>query len=91
MVQENEIIMAVLSLGVLTFIYLNDVHLKRVEAFKFLYAGFCAFSAGWVLTVLENFFYESLLNSLEHMSYAVGAILVAVWCWKVFGRVKVNK
>ncbi len=77
MVHENEIIMAVLSLGVLTFIYLNDVHLKRVEAFKLLYAGFCAFSAGWVLTVLEGFFFETVLNFLEHMSYAVGAILVA--------------
>ena len=91
MLQENEIIMAVLSLGVLTFIYLNDVRLKRVEAFKFLYAGFCAFSAGWVLTVLETFFFKSVLNFLEHMSYAVGAILVAVWCWKVFGKVKVDK
>ncbi len=91
MIQENEIIMAVLSLGVLMFICLNDTHLKRVEAFNFLFAGFCVFTAGWILTVLEGFFYESFLNVLEHMSYAVGAILVAIWCWKVYGKAKVNK
>lgn len=88
MVRENEIIMAVLSLGVLTFIYLNDVHLKRVEAFKLLFAGFCAFTAGWILTVLEGFFFETVLNLMEHMCYAAGGILLAVWCRRVFASVK---
>ncbi len=62
-----------------------------IEAFNFLFAGFCVFTAGWILTVLEGFFYESFLNVLEHMFYAVGAILVAIWCWKVYGKVRVNK
>jgi hypothetical protein len=42
----------------------------------------------WILTVLEGFFWENFLNYIDHACYAVGSVLVAVWCWKVFGSVK---
>jgi len=93
MIYENEIIMFMLGLGVLIFVLLNYFHLKRIPLFLVLLAGFCLLVVGWTLTVLEGFFpdnsrWNSSLNFLEHLSYAVSGIVVAVWCWSAFGRVK---
>jgi hypothetical protein len=41
-----------------------------------------------VLTVLEGFFWQGFLNYMEHMSYAMGSVSVAAWCWQVFGTGK---
>ncbi|MBW1801037.1 MAG: hypothetical protein JRJ85_09945 [Deltaproteobacteria bacterium] len=85
MIQENEIVMLLLGSGVFIFTLLNLPMLKRLQSWKVLIAGFYVLLAGWVLTVLEGFFWEGLLNYLEHMCYAGSALLVAFWCWKVFG------
>jgi hypothetical protein len=84
MVRENEIVMLILGLGVMIFILGNRLQLKRIPSADFLLLGFHILLAGWVLTVLEGFFWEELLNYLEHMCYSVGSMLLAAWCWKVF-------
>ena len=93
MIYENEIIMLVLGLGVLIFVLLNYFHLKRIPLFRVLLAGFYLLVVGWLLTVLEEFFpkdlfWNSSLNFLEHLCYAVSGIVFAIWCWVAFGRVK---
>ena len=93
MIYENEIIMLVLGLGVLVFVLLNYFHLKRIPLFGVLLAGFCLLVVGWALTVLEEFFvkdsfWNSSLNFLEHLCYAVSGIVIAIWCWSAFGRAK---
>jgi len=93
MIRENEIIMFMLGLGVLIFVLLNYLHLKRIPLFGVLLVGFCLLVLGWALTVLEGFFLEgffwnSSLNFLEHLCYAVSGIIVAIWCWTAFGRVE---
>ncbi len=85
MIEENEIVMLIIGLGVLIFVLGNRMQLKRIPSAGFLLLAFHALLAGWVLTVLEGFFWGELLNYLEHMSYAVASFLLAVWCWKVFG------
>jgi len=85
-IYEDEILMLVLGLGVLTFMFLNYSNLKRIALFKLLATAFCMFVAGWILTVLEGFFWENALNFLEHTCYAAGAIFMAIWFWKMFGR-----
>jgi hypothetical protein len=82
MIQENEIIMLVLGIGVLIFILGNRLSIQRVPESRILIAGFCVQLAGWLLTVLEGFFLEGVLNYFEHMCYAVSALLVAFWCFK---------
>jgi len=91
MVQENEIIMFVLGLGVFLFILANYYRLKRIPSIQFLIAGYCLFAAGWCLTILETFYWPTVLNYLEHISYAAGAIIMAIWSWSVFGRPKENR
>ena len=83
---ENEVVMLLLGVGVLVFILGNRQRLKNLPASKILFAAFYLMLAAWILTVLEGFFYEWLLNFIEHLCYAVSSIFVAVWCWMVFGR-----
>ena len=85
MVQENEIVMLILGLGVLVFVVANRTPLRRFQASGILMVGFYLLLAGWTLTVLEGFFWEGLLNYFEHTCYAIGSVLVALWCWRVFG------
>ena len=88
MVQENEVVMIVLGLGVLLFILGNRSQLKRIESSATLILGFCFLLLGWALTVLEGFCWEVLLNYLEHMCYAAGSASLAAWCCTLFGRSK---
>ncbi len=88
----NEIVMLSIGTGVLLFILSNRARLKYLAAYRILIAAFCVMLAGWILTVLEGFFFEWLLNFLEHLCYAVSSLLVVVWCWKVFvGRIPFSK
>jgi hypothetical protein len=84
----NEIVMLLIGVGVLIFILGNRPRLKSLPASNILIAAFCMMLGSWILTVLEGFFlfWEHYLNYIDHGCYAVGSVLVAVWCWKVFGR-----
>ena len=84
MVQQNEIIMLLLGVGVTIFILENRQKLRLVPASRVLISGFCMILAGWILTVLEGFFWRDFLNFLEHFCYAGSSLLMAIWCWKVF-------
>jgi hypothetical protein len=91
MIQENEIIMLLLGIGVLIFILGNRLQLQRLPVSKILIAGFHMLLAGWILTILEGFLWKDLLNFIEHTCYATSSILIAVWCWKVFESDKEEK
>jgi hypothetical protein len=82
----NEIVMLSIGTGVLTFILSNRKRLKRLGAHRILIASFCLMQAGWIVTVVEGFIWEVILNYVEHACYAVSSILLMIWCWKVFGR-----
>ena len=84
-ISGNEIVMLLIGVGVLIFILGNRPRLKSLPASNILIAGFFMLLVSWFLTVLEGFFWESFLNYIEHACCAVGSVLVAVWCWKVFG------
>lgn len=86
MVQENEIIMLLLGIGVLIFILGNRSVIKRVPDSRLLIAGFWFQLVGWFSTVLEGFFLEVFLNYFEHTCYAVSALLLAFWCFKAHRR-----
>ena len=88
MFRENEAVMLLIGLGVLMFILTNYSRLKVLPASKVLVSAFLALLMGWILTITENFFLGDISNCLEHFCYAVSSILVAVWCWRVFGRRK---
>lgn len=84
----NEIVMLLIGVGVLIFILGSRPRLKNLPASNILFAGFYVLLGSWIVTVLEGFFWESFLNYIDHGCYAVGSVLVAVWCCKVFGSGK---
>jgi hypothetical protein len=88
MMQENEIVMLFIGGGVVILILKYRSALKRLPASNLLLAGFFTLMVGWILTVLEEFFWTGFLNYLEHLSYAGSSLLVLLWCWKVFGKGK---
>lgn len=88
MIQQNEIVMLIIGLGVLIFILGKRLQLKRFPSSNILVLGFYVLLAGWALTVIEGLFWGVLFNYLEHICYAIGSLLVAAWCWKVFGSRK---
>ena len=86
MVQENELIGLILGVGVLIFILANHSRLRSLPAAKILLASYYFLLLGWALTVLEGFFWGQVLNLVEHICYAVSALLLAVWVWQGRGR-----
>jgi len=86
MIEQNEVVMLVLGIGVLIFVLGNYPQLKRFPSAKILVVGFCVLLAGWVLTVMEGFYLPGILNYLEHICYAVSTVLLAAWTWIVFRK-----
>jgi hypothetical protein len=84
MLYENEVLMFLLGLGVLIFLLSNRGQLKSIPSIKMLFLGFLALLLAWAFTILEGCFLKNLFNYLEHAFYALSAILVAIWSWKVF-------
>ena len=84
MLHENGVVMLLLGVGIFLFMLLNISHIRHISFWKILIVSYCLLLTGWILTVLEGYFLESLLNLLEHLSYALSSLVLAVWCFKVF-------
>lgn len=88
MVQEDEIIMLVLGVGVLLFIIFNYERLRHYPSINTLITGFCFSLLGWILTVLEGFLFETTLNFAEHFCYLASAVCVALYMAKTLAADK---
>jgi len=84
MIQQNEIIVLVLGIGVLIFVLNNRQKLLLVPASQILIWGFSLILAGWILTVMKGFFWKDFLKLAAHFCYAASSLLMTAWCWKVF-------
>jgi hypothetical protein len=82
MIFTNEVVMFILGLGVFWFVMTNRYKLKRIYAWKLFLSTFYFLMAGWFFTVIEGFVLLHFFNFLEHISYSVSAILMAIWCYK---------
>ena len=84
MVEKYEIVVLILGLLALIVGFLNRKQLTNLPYGEIFIRAFLLFLASWLLTNLEAFLYSDILNLLEHLSQALGGLLVATWCWKVF-------
>ncbi|MCK4514528.1 MAG: hypothetical protein KAU31_04680 [Spirochaetaceae bacterium] len=84
MIQQNELVTLILGMGALGFFVLGRVRIRELPRWRFFLLSFTALCVGWVLTVLEGFFWPAALNLAEHICYAVSSIVFALWCWRVF-------
>jgi len=84
MIQENEVMMFLVGLGVLIFVLGSRSKLKRISSSGTLFLAFYLAFGGWVFTVLEGFLWNRLLNFIEHACYAGSSIMLALWAGKSF-------
>ena len=84
--EEKELIIFLFSTGVLFFVLVQRSQLRRLPAGTILLTWFYFFWAGWGFTVIEDLFWGTFFNYLEHFCYMVGSLLIAAWSWAVFGR-----
>ena len=84
---ENEIVMIILGFATLIFILINHKKLKQFPSSVIFLSSFYVLFAGWIFTVLEGIIFNELFNLLEHLSYALSAVLLTV-CWLVFYKKK---
>lgn len=82
MVQENELIALLLSLGALIIGLYNYRRIREIEGTWLLGFAFVCFVLSTILTVLEGFFWEAGMNLLEHLFYLVSACLLVAWLWR---------
>ncbi len=88
MLPENESVMLILGTGVLVFILATRSHLKRLRSWRLLVLGYILILTGWCATLAEHIVCADLFNYVEHAAYALGALVVAYWCW---GGMRVNE
>lgn len=84
--QENEIIMLILSVGVLIFILIYRRQILRMPASPLLLAAFGTLVAASIFTILEGLPLGKLFKLLEHVLYALGSVLLACYVFQVFNR-----
>jgi len=82
-IQENEIIMLTLGIGLYFFIVAYKPYFQRIPEWKILLYSFRIILAAWFLTVIEGFFLSKVFNILEHFCYAASAFTMAIWCFKI--------
>ncbi len=83
MINENEIITLALGLGVYIFISAYKVQLKQIPHWKIILLAYHIILAAFALTILEGFFLENAINTLEHLCYAISMAVLTLWCWKI--------
>jgi len=83
MIENYELIMLILGIGVLVLrlIYKNEI--KRIFGWNNLIFSFYFLLAAWVFTVAEGFFWIFFLNLAEHLCYMASALFMAVWCFRI--------
>ena len=77
---ENEIMVFLLSVVLISFIVLQKEHLKRLPAFNTLLTAFTFSFFASIATLVEHIACPQVFNVIEHLCYAVNATLLFVWC-----------
>lgn len=84
LIQDKEFFNALLALAVLVFIFAQRRQLSRLPKRTILLSAYGILLAGWITTILEGVFWPNVLNTVEHICYALGGLLFSFWCWVAF-------
>jgi uncharacterized membrane protein len=87
-VAHDELIMLIISLIVVIQIAANFKLLRRIPNHLLLLCSFGLVAFSTFCTVAESLVLPEVLNYFEHLSFMIASILLAIWCWRVFGSKK---
>ncbi|HOQ04059.1 MAG TPA: hypothetical protein PKY88_02445 [Anaerohalosphaeraceae bacterium] len=83
MFEESELIALLITLGVSFFLWATRKIIMNLPSYQFLLISFGFYLASKICTVLEGFFWESALNSLEHISAILSCAVFFWWCLRL--------
>ena len=89
MIEENELV-SIFLIGVLFYIILYNVQIKRIKSSNLFLYGFYLFALSRIFTIFEDIYFYDFFHLLEHASYAFSSILLLIWFWNVFVKNKRN-
>ena len=84
MLQENEVISCILTVGVVLFVLVNYRSVVRIPRSNLLLSALLFFLLSNFFTVCEGLWLEAFFNLLEHLSYMMALVLLAVWCRTIY-------
>ncbi len=77
--KENEVVMLLLSLCVLIFIVLYFKSIIKIKHWQLLLGAYLSLLMASICTNLESYFFPSVYNMIEHISYAISSMLLLIW------------
>ncbi|MEJ5259447.1 MAG: hypothetical protein WHS88_04570 [Anaerohalosphaeraceae bacterium] len=86
MFEESELITLLITLGVSFFLWATRKIIITLPFYRLLLVNFGFYLFSKVCTVLEGFFWESVLNSLEHISAILSCAVFFWWCLRLGTR-----
>jgi len=84
LIQHNELFDAVVAFAVLVFAIVHFRRLSTHPNIKILLFSYGILFVGWVVTILEGVLWPNVLNTVEHICYALSSVLFSLWCWLTF-------
>ncbi|HOK67430.1 MAG TPA: hypothetical protein PK054_03470 [Anaerohalosphaeraceae bacterium] len=83
MFEESELIALLITVGVSFFLLATRKIIITLPSYQFLLVSFGFYLASKVCTVLEGFFWETALNSLEHICAILSCAVFFWWCLRL--------
>ena len=86
MLEERELISAILAIAVLLFVVRNRGKLGRIPHPRLLVLTFVTLAISLACTVIEVLHWEAVFNFLQHTFAAASMVFLAIWTWFAFAR-----
>ena len=86
MLEEREVVAAIVALAVSLFFFVNRVKLATVPHARLLGVSFGLLVASLVCSAIEVVCWEELFNFLQHALTPSSLVLLAIWSWLTFVR-----
>ncbi len=83
MFEESELIALLITFGVSFFLWATRKIIITLPFYHLLLISFGFYFFSKVCTVLEGFFWETALNSLEHISAIASCTVFFWWCLRL--------
>ncbi len=78
-IEQSELLTLALGVAVAIAIGVEGQRLRRLRAWRVLTAAYAILLTGWTLTVLEGVLWSDTLNLVEHICYALSALMATGW------------
>lgn len=84
-IQENELVMLFLGIGVLLYVFKYRKSIQKIPSHQMLTSAYYCFLGAAASTVLEELFLHTLFDYLEHIFYLGSSLFLAFWSIKTSG------